>query len=80
VWGVTLSVYLLFTKVYILKKTGINLWKVWWKTGMNNLETERCFAKIIKEFQTLNILYQILKWSTPVVILEYMAYEFIAHT
>ena len=73
-WGLVGSVYFTTAFSYVLKKSGVNLWKVWWETGCNNLKTERRFAEEIRKFPKLNVGYQVIKWGTLVVPVSYLVY------
>ena len=76
VWSVILSVYFLAAYLFLWKKTGINMWKVRWKTD-GNLKTERRFAQEIRRFPGWHIAYQIVKWGTLPVIIGYFISIFI---
>jgi len=76
VWSVILSVYFLAAYLFLWKKTGINMWKVRWKTD-GNLKTERRFAKEIRRFPGWHVVYQIVKWGTLAVFIGYIISIFI---
>jgi len=76
-WGAIGAVYFTVAYVHILRKSGVNLWKVWWNTRGNNIKTERRFAEEIRSFPVLNAVYQVYKWSTLVVLLGTFVYIFL---
>ena len=73
-WGIVGAIYFATAYFYVWKKTGVNLWKFWWKTNCDNLKTERRFAEEIRQFPKLNVGYQIIKWGTLVVVVSYLVY------
>ena len=70
-WGLISSLYFQAAYVYVWRRTGISLWKVWWRTSGN--KTERRFAEEIARFPGWKIAYEIVKWGTLVVVLGYLA-------
>jgi hypothetical protein len=71
VWGGVTEVYFLAAEIYLWKKTGINIWKIWWQTNADNLKTERRFAEEIRKFPEWNFGYQTIKWGTLPVVIGY---------
>ena len=74
-WCCLVSIYFLIAEVYLWRMTGVNMWKVWWQTNTSSLKTERRFAQEIKQFPRLNLLYQAIKWITPIVVLSCMIFS-----
>jgi hypothetical protein len=80
-WGCVAGFFFLIAEVYIWRKTKVNMWKVWWQTDTSNIKTERRFAQEIKQFPRLNFLYQVIKWTTPIVALGVVGYSlFLAYS
>jgi len=76
-WAALGSAYFLAAYCYLWKKTGVNMWKIWWKTNANNLKTERRFADEIRQFPKWHVAYQMIKWGTLVVCIGYLGCIFL---
>jgi hypothetical protein len=77
VWGAVAGLYFLAAYSFLWRRTGVNLWKVWWQTGTDNLKTEHRFATEIRQFPRWYLAYQIIKWSTLVVVVGYLVSVFL---
>jgi hypothetical protein len=76
-WAAVTIAYFLAAEIYLWKKTGVNLWKIWWQNDANSLMTERRFAEEIRKFPRWNVGYEFVKWGTPVVLIGYLASIFV---
>jgi hypothetical protein len=76
-WGAVASVYFIAADVYLWRKAGVNMWRVWWETRTDNLKTERRFAVEIRKFPAWHFGYQVVKWGTLLVVVSYLALVFI---
>jgi len=76
VWGGVTGAYFLAAYSYLWKKTGVNMWKVWWQANTNDLKTERRFATEIRKFPRWSFAYQVIKWGTLVVCIGHLAWVF----
>jgi hypothetical protein len=76
-WAGLGSAYFLAAFFYLWKKTGINMWKIWWLTNADNLKTERRFADEIRRFRGWNFAYQAVKWGTLAVFIGHLIGVFI---
>jgi hypothetical protein len=75
-WAGIASVYFLAAYSFLWRKTGVNIWRVWWQTT-DNLKTERRFAVEIRKFPRWNFGYQLVKWGTLAVAIGYLACVFL---
>ncbi|MBN1268741.1 MAG: hypothetical protein JXB04_04075 [Kiritimatiellae bacterium] len=73
-----MGIYFLFAEIYIWRKTGVNMWKVWWRTNTDSIKTERRFAEEVKQFQKLNLLYRVIKWTTPAIMIACLVLAYFA--
>ena len=76
-WGGISGVYFLAAYVYLWRKAGVNMWRVWWQSNTDNLKTERRFAVEIRRFPAWHFWYQVVKWGTLLVVVSYLALVFI---
>ena len=77
VWGGVAGAYFLAAYSYLWRKTGTNMWKVWWQTNTDNLKTERRFAVEIRRFPRLHFLFQVIKWGTLAAAIGYLTCVFV---
>ena len=77
VWAGVASAYFLAAYSFLWRKTGVNMWKVWWQTSTDNLKTERRFVVEIRRFPRWHFVYQVIKWGTLAVAIGYLAYVFV---
>jgi hypothetical protein len=77
VWAGVASAYFVAADFFLWRKTGLNMWKVWWETNASNLKTERRFAAEIRKFPLWHFAYQVFKWGTLAVIMGYFASVFL---
>lgn len=75
-WGGISGVYFLAAYAFLWKKSGVNMWRVWWQTT-DNLKTERRFAVEIRRFPGWYLGYQTVKWGTLPVVIGYIISNFI---
>jgi len=66
-WACLGSIFFMGSWIYIWRKSGVSLWKEWWRTNMNSIKIERRFAVEVKQFPVLNFLYHMIKWGTLLV-------------
>ena len=72
VWGLLGNIYFVCAGVYLWKRTGLNMMKVWMLANTDSLTTERRFAAEIRMFPKWNFGYQVYKWGTLAVIVGYL--------
>jgi hypothetical protein len=76
-WATVTGIYFMAAYLFLWRKAGVNMWKVWWQSDLSNGITERRFAKEISRFRLWNFAYQIVKWVTIGVFVGYIAYLFV---
>jgi hypothetical protein len=77
VWAGVASIYFLAAYFFLWRKTGVNLWKVWWQSSTDNAKTERRFAEEIRRFPQWHFVYQAIKWGTLAVVIGYLIWVFV---